>query len=307
MGWAALAGGIAGFMNTWGTAYVNKAAGDAQGMIDDANTYSQNTINRANADAANQIRKANNGFAAAQASLSNLTRSLRNNAKLDTAASQADAITTNIVRLTDAAAQGSLDSQLRAAEQLGAIRAAAASAGVGGTTASMLQKTMQLTSARAQTQADQRTAYQTYDMLAQRAGLLRSAVASLDEGQTFAPIDYNTNIAPLVQSPLRASQFGMSVMAQAWLGAANGAMGQLNLASNAKPGSDVSTNTVGNTQNYSSGAISFGPNTFQYPTVTANDYGVGSNTYGFSTNLGGDTNGFFSTGSSSSIADFQLK
>ncbi|QYD70150.1 hypothetical protein KZJ38_07540 [Paraburkholderia edwinii] len=307
MGWAAFAGAIAGFMNTWGTAYVNKAAGDAQKMIDDANTDSQNLINNANADSANLMRKANNGFAAAQASLSNLTRSLRNNDKLDAAASQADAITTNIARLTDAAAQGSLDAQLRSAEQLGAVRAAAAAAGVGGTTASMLQKTMQLTAARAQTQADQRVAYQTYDMLAQRAGLLRSAVASLDEGQTFAPIDYNTNVAPLVQSPLRASQFGMSIMAQALLGAANGAMGQLNLSSNAKPSNDINSNTIGNTPNYSSGGVMFGPNTFQYPGATANDYGVGSNTYGFSSNLGGDTNGFFSTGSSSSIADFQLK
>lgn len=308
MGWAALGGAIAGFMNTWGTAYINKAASDAQGMIDNANTASQNLINQTNADAANAMRKANNGFAAAQAALSNLTRSLGNQSKLDAGAAHLDALTTNIVRLQDAATQGSLDQQLRAAEQLGAVRAAAAASGVGGTTARMLQSTMAMTAARAQTQTDQKVAYQTYDMLQQKAGLARNVIMSLDEGQTFAPIDYNTNVAPLVQSPLRASQFDMSVMAQAWLGAANGAMGNLNLSSNAAPKQDMVSNTIGNTPNYSSGSVMFGSNTFTYPGTSASDYGVGANTYNFTTGLGGSTNGFFSTQSGgSSIADYQLK
>nr|WP_052145202.1 hypothetical protein [Burkholderia sp. ABCPW 111] len=294
-------------MNTWLSAYAQKAADDAQGIIDNANTYSQNTINQANADAANAVRAANNGFAVAQASLSNLTRSISNQSKLEAGGKAEDAITTNILRLQDQATRGSLESQLRSAEQLGAVRAAAAAAGVGGSTARMLQNTMALTAARAQTTTDQNTQYQTYDMLQQRAGLVSNKIMSLDEGQTFAAIDYNINVAPLVQSPLRAGQFANSVMSQAWLGAANGAMGSLNLASNTGPKSDVgtgSTGGIGNTQGYSSGATLFGPNTFSYEAPS--NYGVGANTYGFSTGLGGGTNGFFSTGSSSKIADYQL-
>jgi hypothetical protein len=222
MGWAALAGGIAGFMNTWLSAYAQKAADDAQGMIDNANTYSQNTVNRANADAANAVRAANNGFAVAQAALSNLTRSIGNQSKLEAGGKAEDAVTTNIMRLQDQALHGSLETRLRSAEQLGAVRAAAAAAGIGGSTARMLQKTMELTAARAQATTDQNTQYQTYDMLQQRAGLVSNKIMSLDEGQTFAAIDYNTNVAPLVQSPLRPGQFSLSVMSQAWLGAANG-------------------------------------------------------------------------------------
>ncbi|AQT27775.1 internal virion protein [Ralstonia phage RS-PI-1] len=310
MGWAALAGGIAGFMNTWMDAYVNKAASDAQGMIDNANTYSQNTINNANADAANAVRAANNGFAAAQAALSNLTRSISNQAKLEAGGKAEDALTTNILRLQDQVTRGGLESQLRSAEQLGAVRAAAAAAGVGGSTARMLQNAMALSSARAQQITDDNAKYQTFDMLQQRAGLVQNKVMSVDQGQTFAPIDYNINVAPLVQSPLRASQFAMSVMGQAWIGAANGAMGQMNLKSNfGSETRDMSANanTVGNTQGYSSGATLFGPTTFQYPQSDASAYGVGGNTYGFSTGLGGGSNGFFSTGSSSKIADYQLK
>lgn len=312
MGWAALAGGIAGFMNTWMDAYVNKAWSDAQGMIDNANTTSQNLINQTNADAANQVRAANNAFVAAQASLSNLTRSLSNQRKLDANADQENALTMNLVRLQDNAVQGSLDQQLKAAEQLGAVRAAAAANGVGGTTASMLQKTMALTAARQKEITDQNFKYQTYDILQQKAGLAYNTIASLDEGQTFAPIDYNINVAPLVQSPLRAGQFATSVVGQAWLGAANGAMGSFNLKSSfGSSGSDIGSGTIGNTPGYSSAGVLFGPTTFSMPTSTsslASDYGVGNNAYGFSANLGGSTNGFFSTeGSNSSIANFQLK
>ncbi|CDK30107.1 putative internal virion protein [Burkholderia phage AMP1] len=308
MGWAAFAGAIAGFANTWLTAYAQKAANDAQGMIDNANTYSQNTINQANADAANAVRAANNGFAASQAALSNLTRSISNQSKLEAGGKAEDALTTNILRLQDQTIHGSLESQLRSAEQLGAVRAAAAAAGVGGSTARMLQKTMELTAARAATITEQNAQYQTYDMLQQRAGLVANKIMSLDEGQTFAPIDYNINVAPLVQSPLRAGQFASSVMSQAWLGAANGAMGSLNLASNTGPSQDMGqTGTIGNTPGYSSGATMFGPNTFSYQAPSASSYGVGANSYGFSTGLGGGSNGFFSTGSSSKIADYQLK
>lgn len=290
MGWAALAGLASGLFSSWGSGSINQAAGQAQSIIDNANTYSQNTINNANADATNQVRKANNGFAAAQASLSNLTRSLRNNSQLDAAASQADSITENIARLTDAATQGSLDTQLRSAEQLGAVRASAAAAGVGGTTASMLQKTMQLTAARAQTQTDQRTSYQTYDMLAQRSGLLRSAVASLDEGQSFAPIDYNTSVAPLVQSPIRASQYSGSVFGSALLGTIASKTG---LISNLFGSSGTSGASSGS--GYSAGSLLSG--------VTG---AVSSALKDFGS-LGGGTNGFFSTGSSSGIANYLLK
>jgi len=69
----------------------------------------------------------------------------------------------------------------------------------------MLHQTMQLAQARAETTANQKMQYQTYDMLAQRAGLKSNMVMSVDQGQDFAPIDYGINTAPLVQTPFRAS------------------------------------------------------------------------------------------------------
>ena len=301
---AAIASLAGQFLGNWSQAYLQKAASDAQGMIDNANVYSQNLINQANADAANAVRAANNGFAAAQAALSNLTRSLSNQSKLEAGGKAEDAITTNILRLQDQATKGSLESQLRSAEQLGAVRAVAAAAGVGGSTARMLQNTLQLTAARAQTTTDENVKYQTYDMLQQRMGLVQNKIMSLDEGQTFAPIDYNINVAPLVQSPIRASQFSGSALSQALFSTFASSAGTL-ASLTSGTGQSSGTGGVGSTPRYSSGAVLNGVGTIGDGGNSSGSYGTGSNAYGFSS-LGGGTNGFFSTGSSSKIANFQL-
>lgn len=283
------------FASNWTADYLQKAAGEAQSTIDKANTTSQNLINTTNANAANEVRGATNAFSAAQASLSNLTRSVSNQAKLDAGAKQQDAMTMNILRLQDSATQGSLDTQLRSAEQLGAVRASAAAAGVGGTTARVLQNAMALTAARATTAQNERTSYQTYDMLAQKAGLMKNTIASLDEGQTFAAIDYTVNVPTLVQSPIRASQFSMSAASQALLQSI-GSMG--NALSSLTGGSDTPTSS----DSYSSGSVLNGINNFSTSTAT---YDTGNDSYGFKS-LGGGTNGFYSSGSSGGIANFQL-
>lgn len=267
---------------------VKAAANDAQSAVDNANTYAQNTTNRANADAANAVRVANNGFAAAQAALSNLTRHIGNQQKLSAGGKAEDAVTTNLLRLQDQVVRGSLDTQLRSAEQLGAVRAVAAASGIGGTTAKMLQNTMQLTAARAQTTANENAKYQTYDMLQQRAGLVSNKIMSLDEGQTFASVDYNLNIAPLVQSPIRASQYQGSSLGSVLFNTAVSNLGTL--ATIFGGGLSAASGSVGSTSGYASSSILSGPNS-----MTS---GLGS--------LGGISSGFFSAESGSKVANFQL-
>jgi hypothetical protein len=288
MNWVLFAQYAASFAGNWAQAYLQQAAGKAQSAIDDANTYSQNLVNNANADAANEQRAANNTFVAAQAAFSNLARSINNNSKLDASADQQDAITENLARLQDQAVRGSLDAQLRSAEQLGAMRAQAAANGVGGTTARMLQKALELTAARAQTANDDALQERTYDMLAQRAGLLRNTMLSLDEGQTFAPIDYGHTVAPLAQSPVRASQFAGSVQSQALLatlGQNAGSLANLSIG-----GESSSTAVNANAQNVS----------------TNNAVGSFDGLYTQSGNSAAGSSFFTSGSGSSSIADFQL-
>jgi hypothetical protein len=292
MAWPVIAALGANFLSSFLGGAAQKSASAAQGIIDSANAYSQNLINQTNADAANAVRTANNGFAAAQAALSNLTRSIGNQQKLEAGGKAEDAITTNIGRLQDQMVRGSLDSQLRSAEQLGAVRAAAAAAGVGGTTARMLQNTLALTSARAATATEEAGRLQTYDMLQQRMGLVSNKVMSLDEGQTFAPIDYNVNVPQTVQAPIRADQFSGSNFFNTLLGV--GSKNAFSIANMLSTFGGQSGGTVGGTPGFSSGALMSGMTGSMTDAVKG--YGA----------LGGGTNGFFSSGSSSKIANFQL-
>lgn len=265
------------FLGNYLQARTEKAAGEAQGIVD-----------RANADAANKVRWANNGFLAAQASLSNLKRSIDNQQKLYAGGKAAEAIDTNILRLQDQAVNGSLDAQLRAAEQLGAVRAAAAASGVGGTTATMLQRTMELTAARAQQATEQREQYQTYDLLQQKVGLVRNTIMSLDEGQTFAPIDYRVDLAPI-----RVSQFAPSPFSQALLKTVTQSAGTLASMFGGGP-SGGSSGGIGNTGDYSSGALLNGPMNTTFD--TGKSFYGGSNSYGF-----------FTSDASKGLASFQLQ
>lgn len=221
----AAAGMAMNWLNGYLKARTQKAISDAQGITDDANTYSQNLINNTNADAANMVRGANNTLAAAQSAFGNLQRSIGNQNKLNAAGRQLDENEQNLARMQDAMTRGSLEDGLRAAEQMGALHAQAAMQGVGGASATMLHQTLALHAARQKTTADNNSGLQTYDMIQQRMGLKRNMVQSLDQGQTFAPIDYSVNVAPLVQSPLRTEQFAGSATSQAWVSALTGGGG----------------------------------------------------------------------------------
>jgi len=203
--WGAIIGTGINLAGSLFGASAQKKAEKAQRIVDEANARVQNMVGQANADASNRVRKGSNAFAVAQASLSNLTQSLGNQGKLREGGEAINALNTNLVRLQDQAVTGSLNQRITAAEQLGAVRAATVASGAGGTSAAMLHQTMQLAQARQATTHDQNMKYQTYDMLAQRAGLVSNMVMSVDQGQTFAPVDYGIDTAPLVQPPFRAS------------------------------------------------------------------------------------------------------
>jgi len=161
----------------------------------------QRKVDATNAAASNAVRRAGNGFSAAQAGLSNLMRSLTNQGNLREAGESVNALNTNLARLQDQATTGSLNQQIAAAEQLGAVRAQAAASGAGGTSSAMLHQTLQLAQARADTTREQNQQYQTYDMLAQRAGLISNMALAVDSGQSFANIDYGVDLAPYRAMP----------------------------------------------------------------------------------------------------------
>jgi hypothetical protein len=306
VGWAAFAQMFAGFVGGLGQQVVSQAADRATTTIDQANTDAQNLINQTNADAANLLRSSNNNFVAAQASMSNLLRSISNQNKQIAIGKQIDAVTTNIARLQDQAVRGNLAQQLQSASQLGAVRAQAAANGVGGTTAKMIQMTMQAGALSNQNATKTQQGYQTYDMLLQRAGLQGNMFSAMNEGQTFAPIDYTTNVAQLVQAPIRASQFNNT---SAWdLALANvdwSKMGKLGSTRTPSDGYNPAGG-IGDSGGYASGALLNGTQNTTFDAYrSGSSFGVGNNDYGF---FGGQSNGFYSTsvGDSGSVQNFTL-
>jgi hypothetical protein len=172
-----------------------------QDRLNKSNAVSTNIVNDANADAANLVRSASNDFQAAQAALSNTQRSIGNQEKMRAFGDSYAALQTNEVRVMDNMVRGKLSVQLKAASALGALRADAAARGVGGSSADILRATAALQLGSATTQLDDNQKYVQYDNLLQRQGLMRTAVNSLDFGQSIPNLDYGMNIAPLAQSP----------------------------------------------------------------------------------------------------------
>lgn len=213
--------GLFGFLG----ASNRNAAYDAQKTIGMAQIDSQNLLAESKAASENALRGSNNTLMAAQVALSGVQRSIANSQKLDVAGKAVNASVINMARMSDKFTQGSLERQLQSAEQLGAVHAAAAASGVGGTTGRMLQATLAATSARRESQIQDSQQQTTFDALLQRSGLMSGAIRALDEGQVFAPMDFTKSIASKTVAPLWQADYQPSAITQGVLSMGTDALG----------------------------------------------------------------------------------
>lgn len=179
MSWWALAGmglSILGQANAQEQAYKRQKAEYETNRIIDAG----------NRDAQEIMRKAGNEVARQGASLSNHMRSVSNQRLIEAAGEQYNAFGQNMGRTLDQATTGSMQRRIQAAEEAGAMTAAAATAGVGGSMVQMLNGTVRLRNAVMEQEIDKQQGYATYDQVIQRAGVMQNAYDqwdySLDEG-----------------------------------------------------------------------------------------------------------------------------
>jgi len=167
----------------------------------------QKTIDDANYEASETIRKAGNELGRAQGGLKNWMTSVSNQRMIEAAGSQYNALGENIARHLDQAATGSLQRRIQASEQLGALTAQAAAAGVGGSTSSLINGTLRLRNAILNHEIEKQQGQATYDMLAQRAGILSNAYDSWD--YTFVADTANHMAAT---KPIRVAPDGTSAL-----------------------------------------------------------------------------------------------
>jgi hypothetical protein len=167
----------------------------------------QKTIDDANYEASETIRKASNELGRAQGGLKNWMTSVSNQRMIEAAGDQYNALGENIARHLDQAATGSLQRRVQASEQLGALTAQAAAAGVGGSTSALINGTLRLRNAMVNHEIEKQQGQATYDMLAQRAGIMSNAYDSWD--YTFVADTANHMAAT---KPIRVAPDGTSAL-----------------------------------------------------------------------------------------------
>ncbi|WP_231892023.1 hypothetical protein [Burkholderia sp. MSMB1589WGS] len=270
-------------------ARLQNAQNDAQYRLDSAKTEAANMLSKDSADNNNMIRDAGNAFLAAQAALSNTQRSIGNQNRAIAIGSQTNAQAVNMARAQEAMTRGSVEQQIAAAGQLGALRADAAARGVGGTSADIMRATMQTTTSRLTTMQSTKGAQMSFDQVMVAAGLRSNLITSQDYGQTVAGMNYQKDIPQTFLAPEKSPD--ITATQGALMGAAGGAGFQQ--FRNSGGGSVGGNGGVGQTPGFSSQSILQGVSSF------ADSWGAGNggSAFGSSSYSGRNDFGFTLGGS----------
>lgn len=140
-----------------------------------------NKFAKANAAIQDQLTAANNEVSAAAGALSRFRQSLGNQLILKNAGKQAEALGQNLIRAQEQSTVQGLNTKIKAAEDTGALMAAASAAGIGGSTVDMLNSVIRGRAAREQEQRERNERYAASDTLDRIRTVNESAVTSLDD------------------------------------------------------------------------------------------------------------------------------
>lgn len=180
---------------------LNILAGVQQYRIARAQHKANSIIDAANFEASERIREASNELGRAQGSLKNWMTSVSNQRLIRAGGEQYNALGENLARHLDQATTGSLQRRIQAAEQMGTLTAQAAAAGVGGSTTALINGTLRLRNAMVNHEIEKQQGQATYDMLAQRAGIMSNAYDSWDYSTVLDNANLMANTQPIRVAP----------------------------------------------------------------------------------------------------------
>lgn len=161
-------------------------------------------LSRAQAEAGNKVRDANNLRAKVDADLTNWTRSVQNQRRMEAAGNAHAAGVTNLLRSRDQQVNESLESRLSAAETAGALAANAALSGTGGSSIDGMERAVRLRDQRSQHYANKQAGLVDYDTLAQLAGIVPQAASGMDLSVAQPNQDFGSDVGqfdPLPPTP----------------------------------------------------------------------------------------------------------
>lgn len=184
----------------------------SQGMQQQGEAKIAKIADESNTRVNNIIRESNNILAAATGSLSRYMQSRQNQVHLKNTGKELETITTNMLRLQDAAQTGALERRVAAAEEAGAMSAAVGAAGIGGGTIQMLNSTMNLRSAMVEQLARTEQKQQQYDMSLAREATKEQMILGLSDVQFLDNINMMEYQSRNIQVPSNASVFGNAAL-----------------------------------------------------------------------------------------------
>lgn len=152
-----------------------------QGASQNKKIKESNKTAEFNAQIQDQLTQANNTVAAATGALNRHRQSLANQLKLKAGGKQVEALGQNLLRLQDQSQQQGLNVKIQAAEQTGALMAAAAGAGIGGGTVDMLNATVRGKEARLLEQIERNNKANTRDTLDRISQVKEATAMGLDD------------------------------------------------------------------------------------------------------------------------------
>jgi hypothetical protein len=147
-------------------------------------------VEQAKIDAARITQKSGNERRGAETALQQFSAALGTKRRLDAAGDNINAINENIGRNLDAAAAGTFQSRIAAAEEAGAHAAMAAAAGMGGSSVDVFNETVQLANAMREENASRAVRSDSVSASAQAGSVLKDAVASIDNNVYAANLDF---------------------------------------------------------------------------------------------------------------------
>lgn len=204
--------------------YVYAATQNAEKTIGTAQIDVDNLVNETNANIQNALKGENNALLAARAALGNYQKSAKSEAILRSAGSKYNAGQTNLARVADNVAGGSLERRIQAAEAQGELTASFAASGTGGGSQQMLKAALAGTMARREVRIKETDRLRRYDAVAQLSGIMPGAVQAIDQGQVFVPVDATKVIPKKVLTPMWQADF-MPTRRQYALSATAGQLG----------------------------------------------------------------------------------
>lgn len=146
------------------------------------------------AELENSLRAAQNLVNRSKGQLTATVRHINNNRILRQGGEQMAALLQNALRTQDSLSAGRFEDSIRAAEAAGGAAVAAAAAGVGGAGIEAISRTVALTNARRQAQADRQQAQVAGDAQRQASNIMAGALEALQIGPVDMGQDYRRSV-----------------------------------------------------------------------------------------------------------------